>query len=77
MSRVSVDWRSASKDNYKDFCKNNPLVNLNFDEWRNILYTFNDSFKHHILETGEKEKLPCGFGDFSINKKKRRKTKEG
>ena len=75
MARVSVDWRSASKDNYKDFCKNNPLVNLNFDEWRNILYTFNDSFKHHILETGEKEKLPCGFGDFSINKKKRRKVK--
>jgi hypothetical protein len=38
MSRVSVDWRSASKDNYNDFCKKNPLVNLNFDEWRNILY---------------------------------------
>jgi len=71
MARVSVDWRSASKENYNDFCKKHPLVSLSFDEWRNILYQFNDAFKHYILETGEKETLPCGFGEFSINKKKR------
>ena len=75
MPRVAVDWRSASKDNYKDFCKKHPLIKLTFDEWRNILYGFNEYFKHYILETGEKEKLPCGFGEFSINKKKRRKMK--
>ena len=75
MSRVAVDWRSASKKNYEDFNKKHPLISLTFDEWRNILYGFNESFKHYILETGEKEKLPTGFGEFSINKKKRRKTK--
>ena len=76
MSRVAVDWRSASKKNYEDFCKKHPLISLTFDEWRNILYGFNESFKHYILETGEKEKLPTGFGEFSVNKKKRRKTKD-
>ena len=75
MSRVAVDWRSASKDNYEDFCKKHPLVSLTFDEWRNIVYAFNESFKYYILETGEKEKLPTGFGEFSINKKKRKRTK--
>lgn len=75
MARVAVDWRSASKSNYEDFCKKHPLVSLTFDEWRNIIYGFNESFKHYILETGEKEKLPTGFGEFSVNKKKRKRTK--
>ena len=76
MSRVAVDWRSASKKSYEDFCKKNPLISLNFDEWKNILYSFNESFKHYILETGEREKLPTGFGEFSINKKKRKRSKD-
>ena len=75
MARVSVDWRSASKDNYNDSCKKYPLVNLSFDEWRNISYNYNDAFKHYILETGEKEKLVGSIGEFSINKKKRRRIK--
>ena len=41
----------------------------------NIIYSFNEAFKNYILETGEKAKLPFGFGEFSINKKKRRKLK--
>ena len=71
--RVKVDWRSASKENYSSFCKKHPSLTLTFDEWRNIIYSFNDSFKNYILETGEKAKLPFGFGEFSINKKKRKK----
>lgn len=74
--RVKVDWRSASKENYNDFCKKNPTINLSFDEWRNISYTFIESFKEYILETGDKAKLPFGFGEFTINKKKRKKTKD-
>jgi hypothetical protein len=73
--RVKVDWRSASRENYNNFCKLHPSVKLTFDEWRNIIYSFSDSFKNYILETGEKAKLPFGFGEFSINKKKRRKRK--
>lgn len=73
--RVKIDWRSASRENYTSFCKKHPTIKLTFDEWRNIIYSFNESFKDYILETGEKAKLPFGFGEFSINKKKRRKLK--
>lgn len=75
MSRIKIDWRSASKDNYNSFCKKNSSITITFDEWKNIIYSFNESFRTYILETGEKAKLPLGFGDFSINKKKRKKIK--
>jgi nucleoid DNA-binding protein len=73
--RVKLDWRSASKENYSSFCKKHPSIKLTFDQWRNIIYFYNDAFKEYILETGERAKLPLGFGEFSINKKKRRKIK--
>jgi len=73
--RVKIDWRSASLDNYKNFCKKHPSIKLTYDEWRDIIYSYNEHFKNYILETGEKAKLPFGFGEFSINKKKRRKKK--
>ena len=69
--RVAVDWRSASVVNYKDFCKKNPTIKLTYDDWRIIVYTFNESFREYLLETGDKVRLPCGIGDFSIYKKKR------
>lgn len=72
MPRTSIDWRSASKEEYEKFRRKYSSIKLTFDEWRNIIYTFNDSFKSYILETGEKARLPGGLGEFSINKKKRR-----
>lgn len=74
--RVKMDWRSSSRENYNAFCKKHPGIKVSFDEWKNIIYTFNESFKNYILETGERAKLPFGFGEFSINKKKRRKVKD-
>lgn len=73
--RVKVDWRSASKENYNLFKKKYPSIDVNYTQWRDIIYSFNDMFKEHILETGEKIKLPYGFGEISINKKLRRKQK--
>jgi nucleoid DNA-binding protein len=73
--RVKIEWRSSSRENYNAFCKKYPDIKVSFDEWKNIVYTFNESFKNYILETGERAKLPFGFGEFSINKKKRRKVK--
>jgi nucleoid DNA-binding protein len=75
MSRVKIDWRSSSKTSYNEFCRKHSSIKLTYDEWRNILYTYNESFKEYILETGEKAKLPYGFGEFSINKKKRKRLK--
>ena len=73
--RVKIDWRSSSKENYNNFCKKHPSIKITFDEWKNIVYSFNESFKNYILETGERARLPFGFGEFSINKKKRKKMK--
>ena len=73
--RIKIDWRSASKENYINFCKKNTSTKLSFDEWKNIVYLYIDLFREYILESGEKAKLPYGFGEFSINKKKRNKTK--
>lgn len=72
--RVKVDWRSGSKQNYKAFQKEYSYIKISFDEWKDIIYTFNDKFREYILETGEKIKMPFGFGEFSINKKKRKKV---
>jgi hypothetical protein len=75
MSRTKIDWRSSSRENYNNFCRKNPTIKITFDEWRNIIYQYNENFKTYILETGEKARLPFGFGEFSINKKKRKKIK--
>lgn len=74
MARVKVEYRTASKENYIDFCKKHIDIQLTYDEWRNIIYSFNEAFREYILETGEKIKLPFGFGEFTINKKKRKRV---
>jgi nucleoid DNA-binding protein len=75
MPRVHIEWRSSSKENYINFCKKNPNIIITFNECKNIVYQYNEYFKNYILETGEKARLPFGFGEFSINKKKRKKFK--
>lgn len=71
--RLPVEFRSASNDNYKRFCKEHPEVDITMDEWRSVLYTYLDLFKEHILETGEKAKLPAGWGEYSIEKRQRKR----
>lgn len=71
--RVHVDYRSGSRDCYTAFCKKHPTIKIGFDQWRNIIYGYNESFKTYILETGLKARNPSGFGEFTITKKKRKK----
>ena len=73
--RIKIDWRSASKESYINFCKTHSSIKLSYIEWKNIIYSFNEDFKIYILETGEKCRFPFGFGEFSITKKKRRRIK--
>lgn len=73
MARTKIDWRSGSKENYLDFCKKNPEIIISFIDWKNIIHSYNDMFRMYILETGEKVKMPMGLGQFSINKKKRKR----
>ena len=69
--RVKVDYRSAGRAAYNDFCKKHS-IKLSFNEWLEIIYNFNEEFRNYILETGDREKLPFGLGFFAITKKKRK-----
>jgi len=71
--RVKVSYRTGSKEAYKKFCAANPSINLPFEKWSEIIYTFNHNFRDHILETGDRCKLPWGFGTFTVSKKKSKK----
>lgn len=73
MPRVKVAYRSNSREVYNRFCKAHPSIKLSFEKWQEIIYTFNYNFRDHILETGDKCKLPWGLGVFSIQKKKAKK----
>lgn len=73
MSRPIREYRTTSKENFKRFCEEHPNIDLTIDEWKNIQFSYIDLFREHILETGNKEKLPAGWGPFSIAKLKRKK----
>src|SRR5260221_6291688 len=75
MSRVKVEYRTSSRKVYDKFCLKHPDVKITFDEWKNIIHTFNHLFRDYILETGERGKLPWGLGVFAISKKKIKKLK--
>ena len=75
MSRVAVDYSTGSVLAYRLFKKAYPSAGLTREQWRIILYMYNESFRDYILETGDKAKMPYGFGDFAIIKKKRKKIK--
>ncbi len=68
--RVSVEFRTASKEQYKDFCTKYPDIKLSFQEWKAIIYGFNYGCRDCALKTGEKVKLTHGFGQIAVNKKK-------
>ena len=51
MPRVHIEWRSSSKENYINFCKKNPNIIITFNEWKNIVYQYNEYFNNYILET--------------------------
>lgn len=73
--RTKVDYRSTSKEVFKNFKLKHPEVNLNYLEWCNILYSFNSGFRDLCLETGFRLKFPYGLGEFCITKWKPKKKK--
>lgn len=74
--RTPVEIRSTDKKIYQDFCKKHPELSISLDQWRNIIYTFNESFRDYMLETGDTAKLPYGFGEFAVVRKKRKRIKK-
>lgn len=75
MSRPIVDYRTASKQSYDAFCEANPTVEITFEAYKKIIYTYNSMLVTHLLETGEKIKLPYGLGEIVVNKYKPKRYK--
>lgn len=75
--RTAVQFSTARKLNYSDFRKKNPTIKISYEDWKTIIYSFSEAYKTYILETGYKARLPFGFGEFTITKKKRKKLKLG
>lgn len=68
--RPKVDYRTASKESYETFCKNNPKIKVSFQDFKKVLYTYNALIANYALETGNKIKFPYGLGELVINKYK-------
>lgn len=77
MSRPVRGFRSTSKDTYEVFCEKNKDITITYKQYKQIILTWNDFFMKHLLETGDKLKLPFGLGPVAINKCRRAKYKFG
>lgn len=72
-----MEFRTASKETYDRFMAEHPGSTLTFKQFKEIIYMWNEMFMTSILDTGEKAKLPYGFGHITINKKKTTRYFEG
>lgn len=69
MPRPKIDYRTTSKQTFERFLEAHPHIRITYKKWVEVIRTFNESFRDYILETGDKCKLPFGFGDYSVSKK--------
>lgn len=76
MPRQIHEFRTASKESYQNFCKENPEIKITFKQFVDILYTYNDFLMMYLLDSGEIIKLPYGLGNIVINKYKPIKYKK-
>lgn len=70
MARTKVEYRMCSKTNYNQFVKENPDIDLSYQQWATIIYRFNEKFRESLYETGNMDKLPYGIGPFAVHKSK-------
>lgn len=79
MSKPKGVYYCQSKGAYEKFCKANWRVDIPFDKWVEVMRTFNTLFMEYVMKTGEKVKIPRGFGSLAIAKykKKRYRTYNG
>lgn len=68
--RLKIDFRSGSRENYKEFCEKHPNVDLSFLQFESIIRTYNTELVKYVQETGFIIQLPFGLGSFGIIKYK-------
>ncbi len=73
MCRNKIGYSTASPEAYESFIKAFPKLDITREQHKAIIVTWNSMFMDHILETGDKLKLPWGIGPITINKYKPQK----
>lgn len=73
--RPPRDFRTASKESYEEFKAKNSHIHITFQQFKDILRTWNEMMMLYILETGKEIKLPYGMGPLTISKKVRKRFK--
>jgi len=76
MSRPKADYRTGGKEAYKNFCNNHPSVKITYKQYQSVIHNCNEMIMDYVIDTGEKFRLPFGFGDISIDKWKPKRFKE-
>lgn len=74
--RPVIDFRTASKDNYKAFREEHKDIKITATQFTKIMYAWNRLLVMHIIETGRLVRLPYGFGPLVITKYKPLKYKQ-
>lgn len=74
MPRTKRDFRQVSREMYKEFKLTHPEINISFEQYKEVVTSFNEGFRDHILDTGDIVKYPFGLGMFSIDKRKTKRT---
>lgn len=70
--RLKVEYRTVSKESYNTFIVKYPSLKstLSYDKYKENIYICNNLMVEYVLKTGNTIKLPHGFGDLTIRKKK-------
>lgn len=66
--RVKREYRTASKANYNRFKSLHPKMDVSFEDYKKILKHCNRMFYMEALNSGDRVKLPYGFGEFAVHK---------
>jgi len=73
--RPRCELRTASKESYLRFIKENPKVKVSREQYVEILKELNHQYVIYVLETAKLVKLPYGFGGLMVSKHKGAKTR--
>lgn len=68
MPRPNIQYRTTSAEAFRDFKREHPRISITYEQFCIIIRTCNTMIVEHVLDTGEKFRLPHGFGDITIHK---------
>lgn len=75
MPRPVIQYRTTSAEAFRNFKEKYPNINISYETFKEIIRTCNKMIVEQVLDTGEKFRLPHGFGDLCIHKWKPKRWK--